>query len=260
VDPVRVIRIFKLIDYLTDHSDGRLLSEVARDLDVPLSSTHDLLQTMVEARVLVGEGKRYLLGPLAFSLGVRLAEASDVRRVARPHLRELAADIEDDVYMAVSTGGLVMYVDHYPGTRRVRVTIRLGQRLYLHSTATGKLFAAFDPKLRQAALEGPLPKLTAYTITSAKKLAKELDEIAEAGFSVTRQESFEGIVGISVPIWMPDGQMPAAIHVSVLLSQALDSRLPGVIAKLKETAKLIGNEVGPVTAPADASGRDRRSA
>jgi DNA-binding IclR family transcriptional regulator len=247
MDPVRVTRIFKLIDYLTDYSEGRLLSEVARDLDVPLSSTHDLLQTMVEARVLVGEGKRYLLGPLAFSLGVRLAEASDVRRIARPYLRELAAEIEDDVYMAVSTGGTVMYVDHYPGTRRVRVTIRLGQRLYLHSTATGKLFAAYDPKLREAALKGPLPKLTAYTITSAKKLANELDQIAEAGVSVTRQESFEGIVGISVPVWKSDGQMLAAIHVSLLLSQALDSRLPGVIETLKETAQLIGAEVDPAT-------------
>lgn len=247
MDPVRVIRIFKLIDYLTDYSEGRLLSEVARDLDVPLSSTHDLLQTMVEARVLATDAKRYVLGPLAFSLGVRLSEAVDVRRIARQHLKDLASALEDDVYLAVSTGGMVMYVDHYPGTRRVRVTIRLGQRLFLHSTATGKLFAAYDPKLREAALAGPLPKLTAYTITSARKLAKELDQIAEEGVSVTRQESFEGIVGVAVPIWNTDGQMPAAIHVSLLMSQALDTRLPSVIEQLKEAAKAIGDEVGPMS-------------
>lgn len=246
MEPRRILRIFKLLDYLTDYPDGRSLSEVARHFDLPLSSTHDLLQTMAEARVLCAEGKRYSLGPLALSLGVRLSEGLDVRRLARPHLTELVERIEDDVYLAVASAGTVMYVDHYPGMRRVSVTIRLGQRLYLHSTATGKLYAALDPRLRKAALEGPLPKLTAYTTTDPKRLAEQLDEIREHEVSVTRQESFEGIVGVAVPVPDAGGKMQAAIHVSLLLSEALDERLPKIVEELRATSRAITLDGGSI--------------
>ena len=169
-----------------------------------------------------------------------------MRRLARPILTELVERIEDDVYLAVSNGGRVMYVDHFLGMRRVRVTIRLGQRLYLHSTATGKLAAAYDPRLRAAALEGPLPKLTEYTVTDPAVLAADFDAIAEQGYSVSRQESFEGIVGVAVPIWNRDGSMPAAIHVSLLVGQALDDRLPVIIEALQEAARAISDTHGPI--------------
>ena len=244
MEPSRILRIFKLMDYLADFGEGRSLSEVSRHLDLPLSSAHDLLQTMVGAGVLTSSEKRYALGPLALSLGVRLAEAVDVRRVAHAHLTNLVERIEDDVYLAVSTGRNVMYVDHYPGTRRVSVTIRLGQRLYLHSTATGKLYAALHPELREAALAGPLPKLTEYTITDRKRLADEYDRIRENEVSISRQESFEGIVGVAVPVWDERRRMHAAIHVSILLSRALDDRLQVIVKELKESARAIGEDLG----------------
>lgn len=254
MEPIRILRIFRLMDYLTDFSEGRSLSEISRHLDLPLSSTHDLLRTMVQARVLTNSEKRYALGPLALSLGVRLTEAVDVRRVARPHLAQLVERIEDDVYLAVCSGGKVMYVDHFPGTRRVSVTIRLGQRLYLHSTAAGKLYAALTPPLREAALGGKLPRLTEYTVTDAKTLAKELDRIQAEGVSITRQESFEGIVGLAVPIRDGHGEMHGAIHVSLLLSRALDDRLRVLVAELQETAKAIGEDLGgPISERMDAA-------
>lgn len=246
MEPVRVLRIFKVMDYLTDHPEGRSLSEIARHFDFPVSSAHDLIGTMVEAKVLTTSEKRYALGPLALALGTRLSEAIDVRRIARPHLAALVERIEDDIYLAVSAGAVVMHVDQYPGTRAVRISVKLGQRLYLHTTATGKLFAAYDPRLRAIALKGRRPRLTAQTLTKAADLERDLDTIVEQGYSVSREESFEGVMGVAVPIFDSGGDLAAAIHVPLLVGATLDDRLETVIKQLQATAQTIGSEVGPV--------------
>jgi DNA-binding IclR family transcriptional regulator len=244
VETGRILRIFKLMDYLADWREGRSLSEISRELDLPLSSTHDLLHTMVSARILTNQDKRYRLGPVALSLGMRLTEALDIRRLSRPHLIDLVERIDDDVYLAVRIDGSVMYVDRYPGKRQIRVTIRLGQPLYLHSTAVGKLYAALNPELEALTLRRrKLPELTEYTITDPAKLAREYAKIRTQEVSISNQESFEGIVGIAVPVKDALEQMQAALHVSLLLSRTLDDRLDLVVSELKRAAVEIGAEL-----------------
>ena len=63
--------------------------------------------------------------------------------MARPHLRELALEVGEDVYLGLQMGRRVFYADRILGTQRISLDIRLGEPLYLHTTATGKLFAAF---------------------------------------------------------------------------------------------------------------------
>jgi DNA-binding IclR family transcriptional regulator len=250
VEPTRILRIFKLMNYLADSREGRSLSEISRELDLPLSSTHDLLHTMAAARIITNEDRRYRLGPVALSLAMRLTEAIDIRRIARPHLTELVERIEDDVYLAVRVNGSVMYVDRYPGKRQVQVTIRLGQPLYLHSTAVGKLYAALNPELEAWTLERKLPRLTEYTITDPEELARTFSQIRSKRVSISHQESFEGILGIAVPVTDSDGHMHAAIHVSLLLTRALDDRLAQLVAELQHAARGIGQELHGASADA----------
>ena len=79
-------------------------------------------------------------------------------------------------------GKRVIYADRSLGTQRISLDIRLGEPLFLHSTAAGKLFAAVDEKLAALALSGDMPRLTPTTITSPRELEREYQRIREAGW------------------------------------------------------------------------------
>jgi transcriptional regulator of acetoin/glycerol metabolism len=62
--------------------------------------------------------------------------------------------------------------------------------------------------------------LTANTITDPAELAQEYARIRAMGYAKSLEESAAGIVGYAFPIRDAEGEMTAAVHVSVLASQA----------------------------------------
>ena len=148
MSPERYLRTFDVLDLLVRHKDGLRLTEIKDALDLPVSSVHNMLQTMVSADVAsVDVDLRYAIGPRAVALALRTVQSLDIRSLARRPLQELAKAIGDDVYLGLRLGKRVIYADRSLGTQRISLDIRLGEPLFLHSTATGKLFAAFDEKL-----------------------------------------------------------------------------------------------------------------
>lgn len=245
MSPDRYLRSFDVIGLLARHKDGLRLTEIKEALALPVSSVHNMLQTMVTAEVAaVTDDLRYSVGPRAVALALRTLQSLDIRTIARRHLQDLAKEIGDDVYLALPVGRRVIYADRCLGTQRISLDIRLGESLFLHSTATGKLFAAFDPKLGAQTLSGPLPKLTAATITDPAELEREFKRIRTAGYSKSVEESVEGIVGYAVPIQDAAGHLVAAIHASVLVKRATKSHERKLLSAARERAQQVERQLG----------------
>jgi IclR family acetate operon transcriptional repressor len=254
MNPDRYLRTFDILNLLVSHKEGLRLTEIKEALKLPVSSVHNVLQTMVAAEVLVvDEDLRYFVGPRTVSLALRTVHALDVRSLARRPLQDLAREIGDDVYLGLRMGSRVVYADRILGTQRISLDIRLGESLFLHSTATGKLFAAFDDRLAAGVMGRKLPKLTATTITSAEGLAQEYARIREQGFAKSQEESTEGVVGYAVPIRSADGQLAAAVHVSVMLNRATKPHERKLLSKARLCAsqieRLLGNVRQETTRP-----------
>ena len=245
MSPDRYLRTFHLLDLLVRHKDGLRLTEIKEALDLPLSSVHNMLQTMVSADVAsVSEDLRYSVGPRAVSLALRTVQSLDIRNIARRPLQELAKEIGDDVYLALRMGKRVIYADRSLGTQRISLDIRLGEPLFLHSTAAGKLFAAVDEKLAALALSGDMPRLTPTTITSPRELEREYQRIREAGYAKSMEESVEGIVGYAIPIHDAAGQIAAAIHASVLSTRATKTHERKLLVAARNCAAQVEKQLG----------------
>jgi DNA-binding IclR family transcriptional regulator len=237
MNPERYLRTFDILDLLVRHKEGLRLTEIKDRLGLAPSSVHNVLQTMVSAEVVVvDEELRYSVGPRTVGLALRTVNALDVRSVARRPLHDLAKEIGDDVYLGMRMGRRVIYADRILGTQRISLDIRLGEALYLHSTATGKLFAAYDDKLAAQALAGKLQRLTPHTITDPKELERE--------FARIREESLAGIVGYAVPIHDASGGLAAAVHVSVLATRATKAHERKLLAAARACADQIGRLLG----------------
>jgi DNA-binding IclR family transcriptional regulator len=250
----RFSRVFDVLELLVGHPDGMTVTEVSKRLDLPTSSTHNLLQRMVGTDVVVvSEDLRYSIGPRAVRLAIRTVDGLEVRSVALRYLEELARETGEDVYLAVRIGRRVVYVERLPGTRTVTVHIRLGQPLYLHATASGKLFAAHHPQLHQQLLSGPRPRLTEHTLVDPADLERELADIRASGYSVSREEAIPGIIGLAIPVYDARGTLAAAIHVSALKANLAPGQEQDILAAARNAAVLIEAELGRPPGPSERS-------
>ena len=245
MSPDRYLRSFDVLNLLVQHKDGLRLTEIKEALGLPVSSMHNMLQTMVSAEVAtVSEDLRYSVGPRAVALALRTLQSLDIRTIARRPLHDLVKEIGDDVYLAMHVGKRVFYADRSLGTQRISLDIRLGEPLFLHSTATGKLFAAYNAKLGAQALAGRLQKMTPATITDAGELEREFKRIRTLGYAKSAEESVEGIVGYAVPIQDATGSIAAAIHASVLSKRATKVHERKLLGAMRACAAQVERQLG----------------
>jgi DNA-binding IclR family transcriptional regulator len=255
----RFSRVFDVLELLVGHPQGMTLTEIVKRLGLPASSAHNLLQRMAATDVVaISEDLRYSVGSRAVRLGIRIVDGLEVRGIARRVLQDLSRDTGEDVYLAVRLGTRVSYIDRVPGTRPIAVDIRLGQSLFLHATAVGKLFAAFHRTLYRRLMNEPRPRLTQHTLVDEADLERELETIRRTGYSVSREEGIAGIVGYAFPVRDAYGEIVAAIHISAPLSQVDEAHEKMLIVKALEATASIEADLG--RGGADLSRRGRRSA
>lgn len=241
----RVARVFDVLELLVSHAGGKTLTEITKSLGLPASSAHNLLQRMAATDVVsITDDLRYTLGPRAVRLGIRIVDTIEVRTLARRWIQDLARRTGDDVYLAVRSGTRVLYVDKVPGTRPVTVDIRLGQRLYLHATAVGKLYAANNPQVYRRLTGEARARFTPSTLVSDAELDEELGRIRSSGYSVSREEAIPGIVGLAVPIRDTYGELVAAIHVSAPVTELDAKREQELLEAARTAAAAIERELG----------------
>jgi len=161
--------------------DSLGVSELARRTGLAKATVHRLVGHLVETGLLERDGQTVRLGSKLFELGQRVPRQRDLRDAARPAMADLRDATGHTVHLAVRDGAEVL---------------------------------AFAPVAdREELLAGPLPRVSARTVSAPGLLAKELATIAAAGIAFDREESKPGLVCAASPIFDPDGVV-AAVSVS----------------------------------------------
>lgn len=212
----KVERLVEVLDFLLQAPEHTAtLSEIVGGVGKPLSSTHDLLRSMVASGLLeVDAAKRYHTGRVLMRLAIGAIDQVDIVATSRAHLDQLVRSVGHDAYLAIRAGDTVSYVSRCAGTYRAGLDIKLGEPVPLHSSAVGKLFAALQPDLERLALARPLARLTPHTIVDPASLADELRAIRERGTATSMEETITGIVGFAAPVRDAADRLVAAVHVS----------------------------------------------
>src|SRR5260370_11878453 len=100
------------------------ISELAKVLSFPKSSTSALVSTMAEQGLLRRTSTgRYKLGWQVMALSQVLLSTTDFRIEARPIMESLIARFGETVHLATLESGQVIYVDKLQGTRAIQVSV-----------------------------------------------------------------------------------------------------------------------------------------
>ncbi|WP_089938822.1 IclR family transcriptional regulator [Candidatus Entotheonella palauensis] len=207
-----LIKALRVLAALEDASDGKGVSEIARELDLPKSAVHRLLVTFQAYGFVQQESRsrNYRLGPTLARLGLRAAEQYVPREVARPYLEALAREMGETVFLGVLAQHGVLIVDKVEHGHVLRVAPDLGTLLPLCQTALGKLLLAFCSPAEQEALLEACP-----TGPHSPGLPARLRAIARQGYAVAVGEWMPDLGCVAAPIRNGQQHVIAALAVSV---------------------------------------------
>lgn len=214
------LRVLDIFELLAQHPEGMSLSEIAGALRIPKSSAHNLIYTLL-ARHYLREGwhdRKYHLGPRLFEIGSGYAASTDLLADGQEVVRATARACDETVHLAILDGAEVVYVAKEEGTSTVRMVSAVGRRFPAYGTGVGKMLlsALLPAELdRLYPPDAGLPPITDKTITDPDEFRRELALTRARGYALDCEESTPGLCCIAAPVYGRDGDMVAAISVSV---------------------------------------------
>lgn len=216
----RVDAAAKALELLSTFSyrEPRLsLAELALRTGIPRATAFRLMSTLEHAGYVAKVHGAYQIGIKCFVLGNIVAAGLDLRETAHPHLAALRDATRETTQIAILDHWQVVYLERmlspYPaGPMRSRA----GAILPAYCTALGKTLLAFRPEaeVEAWAVRQKFPALTPRTITSARRLMKELRAIRERGYALDEEEREKGVCCIAAPIRNHTGDVVAAVSVA----------------------------------------------
>jgi IclR family acetate operon transcriptional repressor len=229
---------------LGKYPDGVGVSELARDVGLPVSTVHRLLVTMVSMGFasLDSERRRYSLGLRVFELSHRIALVRELSEVALPVMRRITEATGEPTLMSVLDGREMVYVERVEGWRGVQIWGSVGGRGPLYCTSLGKALLAYLPEEEREEIIGDLrlEPFTASTITDPDELREELERTRELGYAMADEEHEEGVRAVGVPVMSSRGRPVAAICVAAPVFRVSKEDLERFIPMLREAAWEIG--------------------
>lgn len=200
--------------------------ELAKATGIPRSTINRLVRFLTDRGYLAHlQGRnRYTLGPAAIDLGRRATALFDFREICLPALEQLSRETGETVLLTsiVSSGNAVRCVDQIESTREgLRVFEQIGAIFPLHAGAAPKAVLAFLPdEERDRYLQRPLAAITARTIVELDALRGDLRQTRKRGYSISREETYEGVVGVGAPFFWSDGRPAGSMAVALPIQRA----------------------------------------
>lgn len=217
--PRSIIKAMQVLDLFSLERPEWGVSEAARALKLPKSSTSELMSSLANQRLLSRTAKgRYRLGWRLFELSQTLLDTTEFRIEARKVMEELVRTWGETVHLAVLDGVQAVYIEKLQPTPAVKIGItRSGARLPAHCSGVGKVLLAQSEWEHVVALfeDQGLAALTSNTITELDALAGELERVWERGYAYDDEEILVGLCCVAAPIHDSKGEVVSAVSFSV---------------------------------------------
>lgn len=236
-----VERAFDIVETVMK-MDGATTVELATQLDMPVSTTFDHLDTLEHLEYLVKRDDEYHVSTKFLYVGNKMRNQHRIYQASQSELLRLARNTGHHSLLSMKEGGYVVIFNHAAGDTNVSLLGWGGVRVLLHQAATGKAILSYMDRQEVESYVGEygLPTKTSNTISNQDALFAELDRIAEQGYALDREETKEGTYGVAVPILDESRERAlASISVYAPADHEIESFLEQVQAPLERTAHSI---------------------
>jgi len=206
-----------ILEAIIEHGELTVTS-AASLLDINRASAHRFITTLRDlGYVRKNQHNNYEATFKLLELGMKQADKFEVRRMAKPYMRELAAAFDETVNLGVLDRDKIVYLDKVESKELLRMDTGIGTSCQAHTSALGKAILAFLPEPEMESYVErmqPTPAYTTTTITSSDALLKTVTKVRKKGYAVDNEELAEGLYCVGAPVFDFNNYPVYAISIS----------------------------------------------
>jgi IclR family KDG regulon transcriptional repressor len=236
---VRVLlKTLDILEAIKQNPETMALADLSRKVGMPRPTVYRILTTL-EARGYLDRQSdgSYRMATKFFSLQSDTTKEQELLRVAKQPMERLSAECKETVNLGTLDGGEVVVIATVESPLSIRMSSKIGNRRFAHSTALGKVMLSgmgADELDRLIQVKG-LEKMTPNTITSRADLLKEVRRIRKLGYAVDDQENEMDGRCLGAPILDSRDSVIAALSISAPVFRMAHDRVKSLEAGLRET-------------------------
>lgn len=227
------------IDVIRSFGPGtpaRTLTEVAEATGLARPTARRILLTFAELGYVRGHEGRWALTPRVLELGTAYVHSQGLWDIARPHMEDLVALTGESTSIAQLDGADIVYVARVAVPKIITLAVSIGTRFPALQTSMGKvLLAALAPEevdhvLAEPSRSGLAPRWQ----PDREERDQHLREVRARGWALADEHLAAGIRSVAVPLRNGDGEVVAAMNVTVHAAETsvehlLEEHLPRLL-------------------------------
>lgn len=209
-------RALQVLDHLHETGTPAGAYAIAKTIGAPLSTAYVIIDDLVEKGLL---GRRsdgtVWLGPRLYHYGLAYARSLDFLDVATHEMHELCREVEETVQVCGRDGDHMVVLAMADGPGHFRVTSRIGTRVPLNWTASGRLLVGHLSENERLALFTRCSKAspTGRAETDPGTLAHAAGAALGERLSIQSGESDYAVACVASPIMDAAGECVATISI-----------------------------------------------
>ena len=238
------VRVLKVLEYFDGVRRPAGVTEVARELKFPASSTSGLLQSLVDLGYLVQDARRmYRPTPRVTLLGSWIDPQVAPDGPVISMMNELGAATGEAIILGIPSGITVRYIHVVPATKPMRLHVGPGDVRPIAFSGIGRLFLSqmSDEEVRKIVFRHNASQPDDLSRLSYSAVRRDIEGIRAAGYSVSldRISKGAGLVCLALPPRPEAGPMVVAV---AGLSSTIRSNSEAIASRI---ADAIRRHLGP---------------
>lgn len=238
-------RSFQVLDYLMERGTPATAYDIAKAVGAPTSTIYEVIETL-EAKTVLRRSHDGLvaLGPKLHFYGLAYVRDLDISSVFQRAMEDLSRATEETVQICGRDDDKMVVLMMEEGPGYFRVTSRVGSRVPLNWTASGRLLAAALPDAERAELFARAqPSPTGRAETDPARLEQAARKAWAEGLSIQISESDYAVACIASPIRNGAGECVATISLVVPEGRAQE-QAQGFAERVRSAARGIEEAMG----------------
>ena len=236
-----------ILEGLSRSEEPLRITDIHEQMGIPKTSVFMMMSTLeTMGYVEKVDDSRYRVTMKLYNIGIETLSKYDIRLVARPFMEKLAEQLRFTVHLAILSNGKAVYIEKVNGPTFVQFDTKIGQSMYIHSSAVGKALAAYldEDAVDEILGNYPMVRATENTITTPELFKEFLASVRETGYAIEDEEGEVGVRCLGAPIFNDKGKVIAALSVTGVRNDLQSIHFQEFGNVLKEQCRLISEQIG----------------
>lgn len=241
-----LVKAANVLTFLRTENRELTIAEISEHLDLPPSTTHRILRTLIDVKYVYKDEKTHLysLGIGLIPLGLAATNFVNPQRETQEVLKELSSLTGEDSFLIIRSGRKGLVISKVEGKHSLKIVENFGYEIDLHWGAIRKVVLAYQSKsfIENYIKEGLSNNLQGKI--DAEKLKEELKEIRMNKISISNSEYIANAVGIGAPVFKYNGELLGALGIVLPLERMTEKNKENFVTSVKSCAEKLSKNIG----------------